>query len=153
MPCQAFTRIEQCPPFFTVKSIFTTNMVVESRVAAVTGANKGIGLAIVRQLALTYPKSPLRSGPLLIYLLARSPERGAEAVQTLGQDGQLKKAKVLAEDGGETTIKYRAFDVSDSSSIREFRSFLQKQHPDGVDFVINNAGINTCELLEDTELI
>lgn len=115
-------------------------MGVESRVAAVTGANKGVGLAIVRQLALNYPKSPLRSGPLLIYLTARSPERGQEAVRTLNQDDQLKKAKCLAEDGGDTTIKYHAFDVSDSKSIRDFRSFLENEHPDGIDIVINNAG-------------
>lgn len=115
-------------------------MAVESRVAAVTGANKGVGLAIVRQLALNYPKSPLRSGPLLIYLTARSPERGQEAVKKLKQDDQLKKAKALAEDGGDTTITYHAFDVSDSNSIRDFRAFLEKEHPDGIDFVINNAG-------------
>jgi carbonyl reductase 1 len=115
-------------------------MGAESRVAAVTGANKGIGLAIVRQLALAYPKSPLRSGPFLIYLTARSPERGADAVHKLNQDDQLKKAKVLAEDGGDTTIKYHAFDVSDSDSIKSFRAFLEKEHPDGIDIVINNAG-------------
>ena len=91
-------------------------------------------------LALNYPKSPLKSGPFLIYLTARSPERGQDAVRTLNQDDQLKKAKVLAEHGGDTTIKYHAFDVSDSQSIREFRDFLQKEHPEGIDVVINNAG-------------
>ena len=95
----------------------------------------------MRQLALNYPKSPLKSGPFLIYLTARSPERGQEAVRTLEQDDQLKKAKALAVDGGDTTIKYHAFDVSNSQSIRDFRVFLQKEHPDGIDIVINNAGI------------
>ncbi|KAF2723050.1 NAD(P)-binding protein [Polychaeton citri CBS 116435] len=116
-------------------------MAVQSRVAAVTGANKGIGLAIVRNLALEYPKSPLRSGPLLIYLTARSPERGAEAVQTLNEDTQLKNAKVLAQDGGDTTIRYHALDISQTESIQDFRDFLKSQHPEGIDFVINNAGI------------
>lgn len=145
-------------------------MAVQSRVAAVTGANKGIGLAIgascpvapflvknrqsqsrllmlmadrdtVRNLALTYPSSPLRNGPLTIYLCARSASRGAEAVKTLQNDPQLKQAKVLAQDGGDTTITFHEFDVSDQSSIHQFRDFLHKEHPDGIDVLINNAGI------------
>jgi carbonyl reductase 1 len=95
----------------------------------------------VRNLALTYPSSPLRSGPLTIYLCARSESRGAEAVKTLENDPQLKQAKVLAQDGGDTTITFHQFDVSDQSSIHHFRDFLRKQHPDGIDVLINNAGI------------
>jgi carbonyl reductase 1 len=84
----------------------------------------------VRNLALTYPSSPLRNGPLTIYLCARSASRGAEAVKTLENDPQLKKAKVLAQDGGDTTITFH-----------QFRNFLRKEHPDGIDVLINNAGI------------
>ncbi|KAK5169592.1 uncharacterized protein LTR77_005569 [Saxophila tyrrhenica] len=116
-------------------------MAVESRIAAVTGANKGIGLAIVRNLALEYPKSPLKSGPLLIYLTARSPERGSEAVKTLNQDEQLKKAKVLKQDGGDVEVSYHELDISKKEEIHKFRDFLKKEHPQGIDFVINNAGI------------
>ncbi|SMQ47057.1 unnamed protein product [Zymoseptoria tritici ST99CH_3D7] len=116
-------------------------MSVKSRVAAVTGANKGIGLAIVRGLALAYPTSPLAQGPFQIYLTARSSQRGAEAVKTLHADPELKAAKVLVQDGGDTTISFHALDISQSSSIREFRDFLREQHPDGIDAVINNAGI------------
>ena len=116
-------------------------MAVHSRVAAVTGANKGIGLAIVRQLALQYPQSPFQSGSFLIYLTARSAERGAAAVKELNNDPQLKQAKVLAEDGGNTTITYHPLDISQTKSIQDFRDYLKKEHPDGVDMVINNAGI------------
>lgn len=135
-------------------------MVAPSRVAAVTGANKGIGLAIgnfskassssgsclltlytVRNLALQYPSSPFHSGPFLIYLTARSAERGAEAVKTLESDPALRKAKVLAQDGGDTTIKFKELDISNAMSIREFAESLHKDHPGGIDFVINNAGI------------
>lgn len=130
-------------------------MAVESRIAAVTGANKGIGLAIgahsiksstiqqaltisspVRNLALTYHKSPLRSGPFTIYLTARSPERGSEAVKTLEQDPQLREAKVLARDGGDTTISYHALDISKRESVEQFRDFLRKEHPHGIDAVM-----------------
>ncbi|CAK4035005.1 Hypothetical predicted protein [Lecanosticta acicola] len=116
-------------------------MASQSRVAAVTGANKGIGLAIVRQLALQYPSSPFKSGPFLIYLTARSPERGADAVKALNSDPQLKEAKVLSEDGGDTTIKYQALDISQTKSVQDFRDFLEKEHPEGIDILINNAGI------------
>ncbi|KAF2857573.1 NAD(P)-binding protein [Piedraia hortae CBS 480.64] len=116
-------------------------MTVQTRIAAVTGANKGIGLAIVRNLALQYPKSPLKSGPFLIYLTARNSERGAEALKTLANDPQLTEAKVLAEQGGDTTIKFHNLDIANSKSIRSFASFLKNQHPKGIDIVINNAGI------------
>lgn len=95
----------------------------------------------VRNLALEYPSSPLKSGPFLIYLTARSAERGAEAVKTLNSDPALKKAGVLAQDGGDTTIKYHSLDISQTKSIQEFRDFLKSEHPDGIDMVVNNAGI------------
>jgi len=78
---------------------------------------------------------------LLIYLTARSAERGNEAINTLNNDPQLKKAKVLAQDGGATTIKFKELDISDSKSIKAFADSLKKDHPEGIDFLINNAGI------------
>lgn len=111
-----------------------------TRVGAVTGANKGIGLAIVRQLALQYPKSALNNGPLLIYLTARDKGRGEAALKSLLEDSQLKKAKALRSDGGLTDIQYHALDISDTMSIRGFADFLRKEHEEGIDFVVNNAG-------------
>lgn len=92
-------------------------------------------------MALDYPKSPLKSGPFSIYLTARSAERGAEAVKTLNEDPQLKQAKVLAQDGGDTTISFHALDISQTKSIQEFSKFLKSKHPDGIDIVVNNAGV------------
>ena len=111
------------------------------RTALVTGANKGIGLAIVRNLALQYPSSAFNNGPLLIYLTARDQKRGEDAVATLQQDAQLNKAKALAEHGGLSTIKYHGMDISKLRSIKDMASFLKKQHPNGIDIVVNNAGI------------
>lgn len=112
-----------------------------TRVGAVTGANKGIGYAIVRQLALQYPKSPLNNGPLLVYLTARDQGRGEEAVRSLSEDPALKQAKALKQDGGLTDVKFHALDIDQTDSIRTFAEHLKKSHPDGIDFVINNAGV------------
>ncbi|KAF2470640.1 carbonyl reductase [Lindgomyces ingoldianus] len=112
-----------------------------TRVGVVTGANKGIGLAIVRQLALEYPKSPINNGPLLIYLTARDRGRGEAAVKDLFEDAQLKKAKALSADGGLSDIRYYSLDIADSKSISMFAAYLKQAHGGGVDFVINNAGI------------
>lgn len=96
---------------------------------------------IVRNLALSYPSSSLKSGPFTIYLTARSDSRGADAVATLNSDPQLKEAKALAQDGGHTTIKFQTLDISDPASVKKFASFLSSEHPDGIDVVVNNAGI------------
>jgi carbonyl reductase 1 len=74
-------------------------------------------------------------------LTARSPERGSEAVKTLQNDPQLRDAKVLVQDGGNTTISYHELDISKKESIHQFRDFLKKEHPDGIDVVVNNAGM------------
>jgi len=112
-----------------------------SRTALVTGANKGIGIAIVRNLALQYPSSTFNNGPLLIYLTARDQRRGEAALESLQGDAQLKKAKALASEGGLSTIKYHRLDISKPESIEDVGAFLKKEHPDGLDFVVNNAGI------------
>jgi len=112
-----------------------------ARVGLVTGANKGIGFAIVRQLALQYPKSSLNDGPLLVYLTARDEKSGKDAVASLETDEKLRQAKALQSDGGLTSIKFHRLDISDSASITAFAEHLAKEHPNGIDFAINNAGI------------
>jgi len=116
-------------------------MTAYTRVGAVTGANKGVGLAIVRQLALQYPKSAYNNGPLLIYLTARNEERGKAALEIIKEDPQLKKAKALQKDGGLADVEYLALDIDSKQSIDDFAAALKKRHPDGIDFLINNAGV------------
>ena len=50
-----------------------------TKVAIVTGSNKGIGLAIVRGLAKTFEGD--------VYLTSRSEERGLQAVEMLKNQG------------------------------------------------------------------
>jgi carbonyl reductase 1 len=77
----------------------------------------------------------------LIYLTARDQGRGEAAVKDLEQDTQLKQAKALKADGGLSEIKFHLLDITSSSSIKTLADHLKQAHEDGIDFVINNAGI------------
>ncbi|KIW23780.1 uncharacterized protein PV07_11956 [Cladophialophora immunda] len=116
-------------------------MTAYARVGACTGSNKGIGLAIIRQLALQYPHSPLNTGPLLLYLTARNEERGQAALESIKADPQLQRAKALRIHGGLTDVKFLPLDIDSKRSIEEFAGKITQEHPDGIDFLINNAGI------------
>ena len=84
---------------------------VKNKVALVTGANRGIGSAIV--------ESFLNHGAKKVYLAVRDPA----------------SAKALEDKFGSKVVTIRA-DVSDSESIKK----LAEQAKD-VDIVVNNAGI------------
>lgn len=77
----------------------------------------------------------------MIYLTARDQGRGEAAVKDLEQDAQLKQAKALKADGGLAEIKFHLLDITSSDSIKALAGHLKQDHSDGIDFVINNAGI------------
>ncbi|XP_069492221.1 carbonyl reductase [NADPH] 1-like [Ambystoma mexicanum] len=89
-----------------------------ARVAVVTGGNKGIGLAIVRAMCKQFDGD--------VYMTARDPKLGEEAVQKLQQEG----IKSL----------FHQLDITNLQSINALRDFL-KQEYGGLDVLINNAGI------------
>nr|BAB62840.2 carbonyl reductase 1 [Cricetulus griseus] len=89
-----------------------------SRVALVTGANKGIGFAITRELCSKF------SGDVV--LTARDEARGKAAVQQLQAEG--------------LSPRFHQLDIDDLQSIRALRDFLLKEYG-GLDVLINNAGI------------
>ncbi|KAF2834662.1 carbonyl reductase [Patellaria atrata CBS 101060] len=123
-------------------------------IGVVTGANKGVGLATVRNLALQYPNSNFNKGPFLIYLTARDVGRGEAAVSQLNEDSQLRNANALRAAGGLTDIRYYTLDIAQKESIQDFAQYLKTTHNDGIDFVINNAGIAldgfNADLVRDT---
>ena len=96
------------------------------RIALVTGANKGIGFEVVRQLA--------RKG-FHVFLGARSSDAGVAAVQKLNKEGGK-------EDYGEITVL--KIDVSKPDSIRSAAEEFSRKS-DRLDTLVNNAGI----LLDD----
>ena len=87
------------------------------KIALVTGANKGIGLEIVRQLA---------TAGFRVFLTARDRQRGEEASQTLQQDG--------------LNVEFLQLDVSDESSIDRLPKELASR-TDHLDVLVNNAGV------------
>ncbi|XP_020017525.1 carbonyl reductase [NADPH] 1 [Castor canadensis] len=89
-----------------------------SRVALVTGSNKGIGFAIVRDLCRQF------SGDVI--LTARDEARGRTAVQQLQAEG--------------LSPRFHQLDIDDLQSIRVLRDFLRKEYG-GLDVLVNNAGI------------
>lgn len=87
-------------------------------VALVTGANKGIGFEITRDLCRKF------SGDVV--LAARDEARGHTAVQKLQAEG--------------LSPRFHQLDIDNPQSIRALRDFLLKEYG-GLDVLVNNAGI------------
>jgi NAD(P)-dependent dehydrogenase (short-subunit alcohol dehydrogenase family) len=101
-------------------------MTKEQRIALVTGANKGIGFEVARQLA----RRNFR-----VFIGARNEKAGQAAVQKLNKEGEK-------EDCGEIT--FLKIDVSKPDSIRRAAEEFSRS-TDRLDVLVNNAGI----LLDD----
>ncbi|XP_005345232.1 carbonyl reductase [NADPH] 1-like isoform X2 [Microtus ochrogaster] len=95
-------------------------MAWSNHVALVTGANKGIGFAIRRDLCQKF------SGDVV--LTARNQARGQAAVQQLQAEG--------------LNPRFHQLDIDDLHSIRAIRDFLLNEYG-GLDVLVNNAGIGT----------
>ncbi|KAM3863258.1 carbonyl reductase [NADPH] 1-like [Diretmus argenteus] len=91
---------------------------MSTRVAVVTGSNKGIGLAIVKALCQQFKGN--------VYLMSRDSGRGQEAVEALGSEG-LKPM-------------FHQLDIDDLNSITTAAKYFKDKYG-GVDVLINNAGI------------
>lgn len=91
---------------------------MSTKVAVVTGANKGIGLGIVRGLCKQYDGA--------VYLTSRDVERGITAVEELKKEG--------------LNPKYHQLDITDRKSLETFRDYVKEKYG-GIDVLINNAAI------------
>ncbi len=88
------------------------------RVAIVSGSNKGIGLAIVRQLCKQFDGD--------VFLTARNEERGKDSVRALESEG--------------LSPKFHQLDITSIDSIEKLRKFTTDTYG-GCDVLVNNAGI------------
>ena len=91
---------------------------MNKRTAVVTGANRGIGLEICRQLA--------KLGGVRVVLTARDEKKGGAAAEKLR--------------GEKLDVEARALDVTSESSVRAFAAWLEGAHG-RCDILVNNAGI------------
>ncbi|XP_034203763.1 (+)-neomenthol dehydrogenase-like [Prunus dulcis] len=89
------------------------------RYAVVTGANKGIGLETVRQLA---------SKGFTVVLTARDEKRGLEAVEK------------FKESGLSGQVVFHQLDVANPASLAPLADFIKTQFGK-LDILVNNAGI------------
>ncbi|XP_043721752.1 (+)-neomenthol dehydrogenase-like [Telopea speciosissima] len=98
------------------------------KLAVVTGANKGIGLEICRQLA---------SNGVAVILTAKDEKKGVEVVETL-------KASGLSD------LVFHQLDVIDPASIDSLADFIKTQFRK-LDILVNNAAISGIMLDDDAQ--
>lgn len=96
-------HIFHCP--FPPHSSVLTNLFSLFRIAVVTGANKGIGLEICRQLA---------SNRITVVLTARDGKKGLEAAEKLKRSGCHQ-------------VVFHQLDVADRASVTSLADFITTQ--------------------------
>jgi short-subunit dehydrogenase len=97
-------------------------MIISEKAFAITGANRGIGLAVAKMAAAEKAK---------LHLVIRKPD--AELVSYL-------------EKMGASSIKVW---ISDLSSPEDTKNLIEKLIPEKIDILFNNAGVLTGGLLEE----
>lgn len=95
---------------------------MEKKIALVTGANSGMGMASARMLA--------RKG-YFVLMLVRSEKRGKEAFKMLNEEQPGSFQLILC-------------DLSDLQSVRKAASFIGETY-EKIDVMLNNAGVITTQ--------
>ena len=103
---------------------------LKDKIAVVTGANSGMGMATVEALS--------DMGATVI-MLCRSEERGKKAVAAL-------------TEGKERKLDLMICDLGDFASIRSFAQSVEEKYP-RVDILVNNAGFIALDRRETKDAI
>ncbi|XP_026409357.1 (+)-neomenthol dehydrogenase-like [Papaver somniferum] len=99
------------------------------RCAVVTGANKGIGFEICRQLV---------SNGIFVVLTSRDRNKGLEAVENLKKSGL-------------PNVIFHQLDVMNLTSVSSLAEFI-KTHFGKLDILVNNAGIGGVRIVDKDQL-
>ncbi|KAJ3335061.1 Carbonyl reductase [NADPH] 3 [Gonapodya sp. JEL0774] len=113
---------------------------MDPRIAVVTGANKGIGLSIVRRLCREYSASSWNQPPrpLIVYLTSRDQERGEAAASLIRTE-----METLGESANAVEIRYHVLDVTEHSHIDQLAKDLVASHGERcIDALVLNAGVS-----------
>lgn len=92
-------------------------MPLKEKIAVVTGANRGIGFEICRQLA---------EKGILVILTSRDEKKGLQACEKLDKE--------------ELPVRFHQLDVDHAASINNLKNFIEKEFG-RCDILVNNAGI------------
>jgi carbonyl reductase 1 len=103
-----------------------------SKVAVVTGANQGLGLALVRGLCRTLGADGI------VYLTARDGKRGRQAVGGLLAEGLLPRLELL--------------DVRADASVKALAQTIAERHG-GIDIVLSNAAARISPEVPDEDQV
>lgn len=88
------------------------------RIAVVTGANRGIGFEVCRQLA--------RRTDMTVVLTSRNQDKGRAAVEKIAREG--------------LAAEFFRVDVADADTVAGLAAWLEKKHG-RCDVLVNNAGV------------
>lgn len=94
----------------------------------ITGTSRGLGLELVRQL--------LQDSNVHVIAAARNPS-SSTGLQ------ELKKSHP-------SQLKLVALEVTDPAAVTRVAAELEKEYPNGIDYLINNAGVGSSKLSSET---
>lgn len=116
-----------------------------SKIIVVTGANKGIGKAIVKQLVLQAPQPWKELDSVTIYLTSRNQALGLKALEDLEKELEEKKPRGFC-------LRHHSLDIDSTESISALSEFIKKEH-NGLDILVNNAAIAFKGSAFDSEIV
>jgi NAD(P)-dependent dehydrogenase (short-subunit alcohol dehydrogenase family) len=104
---------------------------MDTTIALITGANKGIGFETARQLG---------ARGVTVLVGARDEARGIAAERALREGLQRGPGDGVPDVRDDADVRFVPLDVTDANSVREAAEWIEKEYG-RLDILVNNAGI------------